>query len=108
MQASVELLLCELGLSFQPLNEDYATFGNWVMRNWPKTILERASTFGFELFINNTPLHFTREGCKWLMKIFMQLDYRVKELEILNRVRVHEQVLFLLDILCASKRYILK
>ena len=108
MQASVKLLLYELGLSFQPLNEDYATFGNWVMRNWPKTILEIASTFGFEVFLNNTPLHFTREGCKWLMKIFMQLDYRVKELEILNRVTVQQQVLFLLDIVCAGKRYIEK
>ena len=108
IQASVELLLCEVGLSFQPLNEDYATFGNWVMRNWPKTILEIASTFGFEVFLNNTPLQFTRESCEWLMKIFIKLDYRVNKLEILNRVIVQHQVLFLLDIVCAGKRYIEK
>ena len=42
------------------------------------------------------------EGDDWLMARFIATRYTVEELRILNRVRKHQQILFLLDILGAG------
>ena len=46
LQVSIELLLCDLGISFQPLQEDYQKFEKWVTRSWLKTIWERRINLG--------------------------------------------------------------
>ena len=106
LQVSMELLLCELGISFQPLQEDYQKYEKWVTRSWLKTVWEKAHKFGLEITLGNIPLKFAREGDKWMMRAFMEAGYNDTELERLNRVRVHQQVLFLSDVLCAGGRYL--
>ena len=73
-----------------------------MTRSWLKTVWEKCHAFKFEVILNNIPLKMSREGDDWLMRRFMQLGYRGKELERLNKVRVHQQVLFLYDIMCAG------
>ncbi len=67
--------------------------------------------YGFVLTVHNLLLSFPREGGDWLMAQFIAAGYKGEDLLTLNRVRKHQQVLFLSDILGASggsldKRYL--
>ena len=106
MQVSVELMM--LGLSFQPFMEDYGTCESWVTRSWLKTIWEKADRFGIEVRLGNIAMKMAREDDNWLMKEFMMLGYKKAQLERLNKVRMHQQVLFKSDVLCAGGRYLEK
>ena len=108
MQVSVELMICELGLSFQPFLEDYEKCESWVTRSWLKTVWEKADRFRIQIKLGNIAMKMAREDDAWLMREFMRLGYKKAQLERLNKVRVHQQVLFKSDVLCAGGRYIEK
>ena len=50
----------------------------------------------------------TRIRDQWIVQVFERLGYRGTQLKILNRVRVHQQVLFVSDVLYAGGRYLEK
>jgi hypothetical protein len=113
LQTSLELLVVDLGLSFQPFQVSYEHFGDWVTTSWLKRVWEKVSSFGFTLSVNNLPMRYPRDGDDWLMSRFIARGYSEEELVNLNRVRKHQQVLFLSDILGAGggsvdKRYLRK
>ena len=63
--------------------------------------------------INDNFLRIPREGDKWIMQLFVQAGFNKEDLLRLNRVRVHQQVLFLSCVLVASgksldKKYMTK
>ena len=63
--------------------------------------------------VNNLLTGYPREGDEWLMSQFIARGHTANELATLNRVRKHQQVLSLSDILGASggsvdKRYLQK
>jgi hypothetical protein len=47
LQTSLELLVVDLGLSFQPFQVSYEHFGDWVTTSWLKRFWEKVSFFGF-------------------------------------------------------------
>ena len=47
-----------------------------------------------------------REGDKWIMQLFVQAGFNKEYLLRLNRVRVHQQVIFLSCVLGASGKYL--
>ena len=111
LQTSLELLVVDLGLSFQPFQVSYAHFGEWATTSWLKRVWEKVSFFGFTIHVNNLQTCYPREGDDWLMSRFIARGHTVNELAALNQVRKHQQVLFLSDILGASggsldKRYL--
>ena len=113
LQTSLELLVVDLGLSFQPFQVSYEQFGDWVTTSWLKRVWEKVRFFGFTVSVNNLEARYPREGDDWLMTRFIARGYTATELVILNRVRKHQQVLFLSDILGAGggsvdKRYLKK
>jgi hypothetical protein len=67
LQTSLELLVVDLGLSFQPFQVSYELFGDWVSTSWLKRVLEKVYSFGFTLSVNNLPKRYPREGVDWLM-----------------------------------------
>ena len=75
---------------------------------WFKTLWEKASIFGLNIIINNISLKFARRGDKWLMACFEDAGFRKPELLDLNRLRLHQQVLFLSGFLSEDGRYISK
>ena len=106
-------LVVDLGLSFQPFRFSYDQYGDWVTTSWLKRVWEKVSFFDFELTINNLPTSYPREGDDWLMARFIAMRYTKEQLRILNRVRKHQQILFLSVILEAGggsvdKRYLTK
>ncbi len=52
--------------------------------------------------ISELPLQFPRERDNWLMVVFERADYDQKSLVRLNRVRCHQQAVFISDVLDAS------
>ena len=113
LQTSLEILVINLGLSFQPFKVSYIQFGKWVTTLWLKRIWEKVHFYGFSIHVHNLTTGFPREGDDWLMSRFIARGHTTNELAILNWVRKHQQVLFLSDILGASggsldKRYLQK
>jgi hypothetical protein len=113
LQTSIKLLLVELGMTFQPLQLSYANFGNMVTISWLKQVWEKLDRFTFVVAVHNLRSMYPQEGGKWLMARLIVVGYRDDDLRMLNRVRKHQQVLFLSDILgvggeSLDKRYLQK
>ena len=102
LQTSLELLVVDVGLSFQPFQVSYEHFGDWATTTWLKRVWEKVSFFGFTLSVNNLLVCYPREGDDWLMSQFIARGYTANELAILYQVRKHQQVLFLSNILGAG------
>ncbi len=102
LQTSLGLLLVELGMSFQPLQLSYPDFGNMVTTIWLKRVWEKLDRFKFAVTVHILCSAFPQEGDNWLMARLIAIGYRGNDLRTLNRVRKHQQVLFLSDILGAG------
>jgi len=106
MHTSVELLVIELGLSTQPFAEDYDVCQHWVTHSWLKSVWEKAAKLKIDIQLAQIPLQFPRERDSWIMAEFIRMDYDTQSLCRLNRVRLHQQVIFLSDVMDASGRAI--
>jgi len=84
LQNLLELLVVDLGLSFQPFQVSYEHFGDWATMSWLKRVWEKVSFFGFTLSVNNLLVCYPREGDDWLMSQFIARGYTANELAILN------------------------
>jgi hypothetical protein len=104
MQTSVELLMIEVGLSLQPFAEDYDTCQHWVTPSWLKSVWEKSFRLGIDIQLTHIPLQPPRERDTWTMAEFIHITYDTQSLCKLNRVRLHQQVIFLLDVMDASGR----
>ena len=104
MQASLELLILELSLSNQPFLEDYASNNEQVTHSWLKTIWEKASRLKINIELGPMKLQPPRGPNDFqLMQEILQLC-SIEETKRLNRVRLHYQVLFYLDVMGAGGR----
>ena len=104
LQSSMEMFTIELGLSNQPLTEKYSQVSHWVTHSWIKSLWEKIDIFGMEVELGNIEIMPPRVGDDWLMRRLIQMGCTRKELIRLNRVRLHQQVLFLSDVLDAGGR----
>ncbi len=103
MQVTMELLITELGISRQPLQESFETYGKWVTNTWMKSVWEKVSKFNITIEIAPLPINPPRAGDKWFMQAVRESGVMdPKELAIINRACCHQQVLFLLDVLDAG------
>jgi hypothetical protein len=104
LQTSLEAFIIELGISDQPFTEDYLLCGKWATHSWVKTIWEKAQRFRLTIELNCVQLKPPRgEHDFWLMKELRNIC-TVDELVRLNRVRLHQQVLFGSNIMDAGGR----
>ena len=62
----------------------------------------KCDMFKVVIDINDNFLKMPREGDKWIMQLFVHAGFNKEDLLRLNRVRVHQQVLFLSCVLGAS------
>ena len=74
---------------------------DWVTWGWMASLWEKCSLYDVWIDILDTELSFPREQDCWLMQRLIGLGYSPSQLVILNRVRIHQQVLFLSCILNA-------
>jgi len=106
MQTLVKLLVIDLGLSIQPFAEDYGACQHWVTPSWLKSLWEKYFKLGKDIQLAHIPLQPPQERVSWIMAEFIHMNYDTQSLCKLNRVRLHQQVIFLSDVMDASKRAI--
>ncbi len=95
LQAPLEFLIIELGLSMQPFNLDYSHYEGLVTKSWLKSIWAKVQAFHLRIRFGNVDLIPPREGDAWLMEEMFCIQFDKDELARLNRVHLHQQVLFL-------------
>jgi hypothetical protein len=94
MQASMELLVTEGGVSTQILAEPFARYSKWVIHCWLKSVWEKVDIFCLQTEISELLIGLPREQDKWIMKVFVECEFTDNELLRLNRVRCNQQVIF--------------
>ena len=102
LQILTELLLLEVGMSAQPFLLDYEKAHFLATDCWLKFLWEKISQFQFRLSLSNIACCPPREGDDWLMMQFQMLGYTQTDLLRLNRVRLHQQALFVSDVMDAG------
>jgi len=102
MAVSLRELILELGVTFQPFQENYERYKHRVTWSWMTSLWEKCYLYGVLIEIMDNPLTFPRERDSWLMLLLAGLGFSAAELEILNRVRLYQQVVFLSCILNAA------
>ncbi len=85
----------------QPFNLNYSHYEGLVTKSWIKLIWEKVPAFHLRNETGNIDLTPPREGDAWLMEELFHMQFDKDDLARLNRVRLYQQVLFLLDILDA-------
>ena len=88
IQITHSFLLVELGLSFQPLQENYKKHGHLVTHSWMKMFWEKLSMFDITVIIPNSLLTYPREDDQFIMQVLLWVGYNADALRQLNRVRM--------------------
>ena len=83
----------------QPLMIDFLHYGAWATNSWLKSLWEKTCAFGIQFTEGKLNLIPPQTGDEWLMPMFLRLDFTDKELLRLNKVRIHQQVLFYSDVM---------
>ena len=104
LQVSIELLVLELGVSSQPFQADYNKYNKWVTDCWLKSVWEKVFLFGVVLIEGKLKVKPPRHNDGWLMVAFEELHLAEPELIRLNRVRLHQQAIFISDVMDAGGR----
>jgi hypothetical protein len=82
---------------------NFGRYERFVTNGWLKTVWEKTQVLNFRIELGNIKLDPIMEGDTWFMVELgqSQMQYNVDELICLTKVRLHQQVLFLSDILDA-------
>jgi hypothetical protein len=108
----MELFITESGLSLQPLQGPFATYGKLITNTWIRSVWEKASKFDITIKIAPLPICPLREEDKWFMQAVGESGVTDPgEWAIINRFHCHQQILFLSDVLdaggkCVDKKYL--
>ena len=102
LKLSLECMMVELGLSGQPFQELYEQHKSWVTSSLLKSLWEKCAKFKIQVVFNKVSIEAPHEGNQWLMELLRQTCFSKEELERINTVRLHQQVLFISCILGAS------
>ncbi len=103
---SYSLFLLKLGVSFQPLQSSYCRFSFLATHCWMKMMWEKTDMFGITKQTANSSFQFPWKGKMFLMLVSMDYDHSCKALMCLDRVRVHQQISFMSDVLSLSEQKI--
>ncbi len=99
---SYSYLILEIGLSSQPFQMSYDRFSFLATHSWMKMLQEKLDKFGIVVQTTESSFQFPKRGDRFLMIAFMEKGHNGKTLKRLNRVRQHQQIVFLSDILSTS------
>jgi hypothetical protein len=99
LKISINCMIIEMGISDQPFQESYRRYHSWVTRSLAKRLWEKVDEYGVTIVLGIPDIKLPRKRDKWLMREFVGMGYSTRELLLLNLVRIHQQVIFLSDIL---------
>ena len=61
LKISLEYMLCEMGISDQPLQESYKGFESRITHSWLKSVWEKCNKFGIDVQFLDVPIEPPRE-----------------------------------------------
>jgi hypothetical protein len=102
MQASIELLVTEGGVSTQILAEPFTRYSKWVTHCWLRLVWEKVDMFRLRTELSDLPISLPREQDRWIMNVFVECEFTDEELIRLNQVRCNQQVIFYSDVFDAG------
>jgi len=102
LKVSLETLAVEMGVSSQPLQQSFKKYSKRVTWCWLVSLWEKCSMFRIKMHLNGGGLKLPCKGDQWIMVKFAAAGFDKDELEPLNKVRIHQQVLFWSYVLGAS------
>jgi hypothetical protein len=106
-QMSTELLAIELGISAQPFLQDYQKYEKWVTDCTLKELWARCHRFSIRIKLGNLPMRSPREGDRWFMSAIEKIGgFSAQEKEIINRVRLSQEVVFESDVFAPDGRHL--
>ena len=86
----------------QPLQQNFVSYGKETTWYWLVSLWEKCSKFGIKVHFGDVGLTISRERDVWLMAALAMAGFPEEELPRLNKVRLHQQVIFLSCVLGAS------
>ena len=97
----------------QPFQVNFTECGRWATDSWVKSLWEKCFIFGITLEEGKQHIVPPRERDEWLMPLLCKMNFTPDDLLQLNRVRLHQEVLFISDVMDArgtiiDKRYDLR
>lgn len=103
-KVSLEYMILELGVAFQPFQASYKKYSKRLTDCWLKSLWEKCQMFVVQIVFNfkDDDIKMPRRGDKWIMLEFERIGCSADILERLNRVRIFMHVLFLSDVLGAN------
>ena len=104
MRISMELFVLKLGMGAQPFQVNFNHYGKLVMDSWLKSLWEKMERFGISITVLLGEIPLPWENDNWIMLVFVDNGHSAEELECLNRVWMHQQVIFMSDVFNLSGR----
>ncbi len=105
LQTSMEYFILELGLmATLPFSFAYNKYKRLVTHCWLKTLWEKCDAYKIRVAIKNVKKQPPQEGNMWFNQALIEEGYSADQICQLNRVRIHQHVLYLLDVLGANGR----
>ena len=84
----------EIGVSTQPFLQSFDQYGSRATDGFCKCLWEKLNIFWLRLVLDHQQFKPPREHDQWIMTFFRSLGYSLEECGRLNRVRLHQQVLY--------------
>ena len=106
LTASIENLQLELGVSGCPFSYEFDVWESLATDSWVKSLWERIQHFGLDLQLDYKVLPMPRVNDECIMESCVETGIRGSALIGINRVRKHQEALFLSDIVTADGRKI--
>jgi hypothetical protein len=107
LQTLMEFFLLELGLTASaPFSFSFPKYGGMVTYCWLRTLWEKWDRYKIQVVLKNVKIQPPREGDKWFNQALIDEGYSAEEIGQLNKVRIYQQVLYLLDVLNANGRLV--
>ncbi len=99
IQASYEVFVLELGPSNTPFQEFYDKYSTHCTPSWVRALSEQCWLFQIWLVVRSPELMPPRKQDKFFMAAIPPHSFIPGELQAINHVQIHQQVLYLSDVL---------
>lgn len=98
LQVAVENLIIELGVSSQPFLLPFQQYSPRATTGFCTSLWEKLDRYHLPMRLGKDVIAPPREHDQWLMTSFEHAGYSLEDCKTLNKVRLHQQVLFDSDI----------
>jgi hypothetical protein len=102
LRISFRYLVVELGRSIHPFQLSYESYKDFLTRSWLVSLWEKCEIYNVTIRMEDSGIELPRERDRWLMSEFARMGWSLADQIRLNRVRCHQQALFLSDVINAS------